>query len=286
MANPPQGDIELMFGGSSGPKANKGRGQDKNNQSPSIRIRLSRKCQMIELAQHLSGDQGEEWTKISLSATKKPPYVSAKDWSSLNEAQKEAMNHLACFVRKCEALEILDVGDDTHTSSMDPTSTALVTPVNSQLDPTIGLYSAPKISHSLSSINLAPRPRFSTTAAPRSILDNKDDDTVWQKNQSEPRSDTSLEVNLRTKLGGIDLPTTWFANDSDMTDRARGVETRFIPSVGWCIRYASSVSQGGRYRIMFLDGVALDIDVDEDWVEFRSQSGETTRQDIFSGVTY
>lgn len=277
MANPPQGDIEMMFGGSSGPKANKGRGRDKNNQSPSIRIRLSRKCQMIELAQHLSGVQGEEWTKISLSATKEPPYVSTKDWPSLNEAQQEAMNHLAWFIRKCEALEFFDAADDIHTSSTDHTSTALVTPEDTQLDPTIGFYSAPKISHSLSSINLAPRPRFSTTAAPRSILDNKDDDTVWQKNQPGPGSDASLGANLRTKLGEIDLPTTWFSDDPDMTDRARGIETRFIPSVGWCIRYASSVSQGGRYRIMFLDGVALDIDVDEDWVEFRSQSGKTTR---------
>jgi len=58
------------------------------------------------------------------------------------------------------------------------------------------------------------------------------------------------------------------------------IQTRFIASVGWCIRYGSRVSQGGRYRILFLDGVVLDIDVDEGWVEFTSQEGDVTRHEI------
>lgn len=274
MANSPQADIELMFGNITGSKANKGKGLDQNP-TPSLRIRLSRKCQTIELAQHLSGAQGEEWTKTSLFATNKPPYVSVNDWSLLSEAQQRAMDDLARFIRKCEALEFLDTTDETNALSADHTSTVLVTPMDSKLDPTIGLYSAPKISHNLSSINLAPRPRFSTITAQRS--DNHNDDTLLQTTKLGPESNVSLEANLQTKLGNIDLPTTWFTEDVDITSRIRGIETRFIPSVGWCIRYASSVSQGGRYRMMFLDGVALDIDVDEDWVEFKSQSGEITK---------
>ncbi|KAL1748031.1 hypothetical protein HDZ31DRAFT_60728 [Schizophyllum fasciatum] len=55
-----------------------------------------------------------------------------------------------------------------------------------------------------------------------------------------------------------------------------GIATRFLPDVGWCIRYGSRVSQGGRFRIMYLDGATMDIDVDEEWVELQ-QGGEVVR---------
>ncbi|KAI5827939.1 hypothetical protein K523DRAFT_373999 [Schizophyllum commune Tattone D] len=55
-----------------------------------------------------------------------------------------------------------------------------------------------------------------------------------------------------------------------------GIATRFLPNVGWCIRYGSRVSQGGRFRIMYLDGATMDIDVDEEWVELQ-QEGEVVR---------
>ena len=55
-----------------------------------------------------------------------------------------------------------------------------------------------------------------------------------------------------------------------------GIATRFLPNVGWCIRYGSRVSQGGRFRIMYLDGATMDIDVDEEWVELQ-QEGDVVR---------
>jgi polo-like kinase 4 len=45
-----------------------------------------------------------------------------------------------------------------------------------------------------------------------------------------------------------------------------------MPGVGWCLR-----SGGARYRIMFTDGVALEIDVDEEWVEMVEHDGSITK---------
>jgi polo-like kinase 4 len=59
------------------------------------------------------------------------------------------------------------------------------------------------------------------------------------------------------------------------------IQTRFIPSVGWCIRFGSDKKSGtggsGGYRVMFLDGVALEIDADEEYVEFRGSFGDISR---------
>lgn len=52
-----------------------------------------------------------------------------------------------------------------------------------------------------------------------------------------------------------------------LTREPGGFETRFIPSVGWCVRYAGSSGGAGRYRMMFFDGKTLEVDVDEECVE-------------------
>ncbi|KAH9080479.1 hypothetical protein EDB83DRAFT_984922 [Lactarius deliciosus] len=54
------------------------------------------------------------------------------------------------------------------------------------------------------------------------------------------------------------------ANCAPGSESLRGLsrprlQTRFIPGVGWCVR-----SGGTHYRIMFQDGVALEVDVDEE----------------------
>jgi hypothetical protein len=45
-----------------------------------------------------------------------------------------------------------------------------------------------------------------------------------------------------------------------------------MPGVGWCVR-----SRGSRYRIMFADGVALEVDVDEERVEMVERDGSIVR---------
>jgi hypothetical protein len=45
-----------------------------------------------------------------------------------------------------------------------------------------------------------------------------------------------------------------------------------MPGVGWCVRSGSA-----RYRIMFTDGVALEVDVDEERVEMVECDGTVVR---------
>ena len=52
-----------------------------------------------------------------------------------------------------------------------------------------------------------------------------------------------------------------------LTRQPGNFETRFIPSVGWCVRYAGPSGGAGRYRMMFFDGKTLEVDVDEECVE-------------------
>jgi polo-like kinase 4 len=56
-----------------------------------------------------------------------------------------------------------------------------------------------------------------------------------------------------------------------------GFDTRFIPSVGWCVRYGFS-GGAGRYKMMFFDGAILEVDVDGECVEFmNSMTDEVVR---------
>jgi hypothetical protein len=57
----------------------------------------------------------------------------------------------------------------------------------------------------------------------------------------------------------------------ELSGRSR-LQTRFMPGVGWCAR-----SGLARYRIMFADGVALEVDVDEERVEMVERDGSVVR---------
>ncbi|KAF9267914.1 hypothetical protein L218DRAFT_955091 [Marasmius fiardii PR-910] len=90
----------------------------------------------------------------------------------------------------------------------------------------------------------------STTATPStsSVQDEYDTD--------------SLSLRPGNSSSNVNVTTTIMTGGSGL-----GVQSKFLPSIGWCIRHNSRVSQGGRYKIMFLDGAVLDVDVDEEWAE-------------------
>lgn len=279
MANIPRGDIELAFHSPTMSSA-KSPGQQQEK-IPYMRIRFSRQNQFIELSQHLSSIQGEEWTKKSLSSTHSPPYISTECWTTLESKEKEAIQQLVHFVRTCEAVEGLLVLDKLPMSQTvnnpraDINSKPLTHQLQTQPLKTNIAFSTPPMAISLSSVKLARRPpklATSSTASVWSQQDGKCDDSSKPVIQS--MGNYVAVEGVRSTLDVID-PTEWCAEE--FTNGSRGIQTRFLPSVGWCIRYGSRVSQGGRYRIMFLDGIALDIDVDEDWVELRSESGDATR---------
>lgn len=65
-----------------------------------------------------------------------------------------------------------------------------------------------------------------------------------------------------------------------MNTSCGGFDTRFIPSVGWCVRYGSSFG-AGRYKMMFFDGVILEVDVDGECVEFVNSGTEEVVRLVF-----
>ncbi|KAI5896605.1 uncharacterized protein SCHCODRAFT_02569377 [Schizophyllum commune H4-8] len=91
--------------------------------------------------------------------------------------------------------------------------------------------------------------------------EQQDDEQALDDADAQPADDDS-----RIHVGAS------FFQSLDWTSLAvPGIATRFLPNVGWCIRYGSRVSQGGRFRIMYLDGATMDIDVDEEWVELQQE---------------
>lgn len=274
MANAPRADMELLFNGSM-PSL----GKDNPASDPSLRIRFSRQTQSLEFARRISSPRGEEWTKRVIVSTSDPPFISVTDWKGLEQVEKDAMHYLACFVRTCDAVEgKLDVTPPASVRSSPSTSeeTKITIPAAVQqpkyLPQTQDSPSSvvPTITSTFSSLNLAPRPsKLSAPTTARTTPDLRTDTPVAPQESGVQEQETSSR-------GVLSNATSAWRDDLYLTVGSRGMQTRYIPSVGWCIRYASRVSQGGRYRIMFLDGVALDVDVDEDWVEFKSQTGETT----------
>ncbi|KAG5642666.1 hypothetical protein DXG03_002350 [Asterophora parasitica] len=262
MANTPRGEIEILSNTSASIPS-----KTQVDTEPSLRIRFSRQSHSLEIARHVSDSRGEEWTKKVVVSTPESPYISSADWKTLEQAEKDAWRHLTRFVLMCDATERL-LNDISAASSP-------VIAVDEDKEVTIlagRQVQVPKGTSSLSLLNFAPRPSKLTSTS-HSTPDLTNDTSVPQE-----LSTPAHEITAKRILSNVN--SGWHDNDHDEPMRTRAIQTRFIPFVGWCIRYASRVSQGGRYRMMFLDGVALDIDVDEDWVEFKSQSGEITTYNI------
>ncbi|KAJ7645417.1 kinase-like domain-containing protein [Mycena polygramma] len=274
MANDAPGEIELSLG--SAPANGRKQG---DAETPRIRIRLSRQTGTLEIAKHMSGTRGEEWTKKVLKTVHEHPYISTADWEKLEATEQDSMAHLARFRRTCEVLEQLEREEKDHPAA-DPYSPSGASKSRGSLpendSPNVLARIVPASFSStptLSLINIAPRPsKYPFLPA------------VQKDNRGPSVSDiTSIEGQHPSVIGKTGILPTWCMDDDDFDLPAaeqRVAQTKYIPSVGWCIRQSSCVSQGGRYKIMFFDGATLEIDVDEDWAELTSPSGKTTRHNI------
>lgn len=262
MANSPQADIELLISSSTTSNKIKADG-------PVLRIRFSRHDQFLEIARHISDSQGEEWTKKTVPSMPQSPYIPTEEWKILKQDEEDALHQLTLFVKISDVFE--ELTDKMHSRS-EPTTASLdnhqkdVADSHKPVQRSSSTHITTTLTNSISSLSLAPRPsKISTFVLPTPDY--------------TPNNTISLKDRQPSEAEGVDLNSkiSWREN-ANLTggNPGREIQTRFIPSIGWCIRYASNISQGGRYRIMFLDGVALDVDVDEDWVEFKSQLGKTT----------
>ncbi|KAJ6584905.1 hypothetical protein B0H19DRAFT_401123 [Mycena capillaripes] len=275
MANTPRGDIELLSGSPS-PNGRKPGTAPSPSEGARMRIRLSRQTESLEIAKHISGTRGEEWTKKVFKTIEQYPHISAADWDKLEGTEQDSMTHLARFWRTCEVLEQLEREEKdrpaTHSygsAGASKSRSRTLPPENDSPNaPTRILPASFSSTQTLPLVNVALRP----PKLPFIPASRKPD------HGPSLNDIASIEGQHPSVIGKTGILPTWCRDDFELTTAEQRVsQTKYIPSVGWCIRQSSRVSQGGRYKIMFFDGATLEIDVDEDWAELTSPAGETTR---------
>lgn len=312
MSNGPEADVEILYS-SFAPFHQEQRRRQKNSNKPSIRIRFCRKQTFIEISKfistegvHLPGNG--EWTKKRFTVPGEKTVLRGADWGKLDDAEKNAFADLDEFMRVCCATEKLMDGDvwsdktlrqETTSGSMDlPTkanppgasldSEFTSSPLRSrntnlqqQIQPSLATESSLAGSRAVNFMS-----QMKVAARPTKLLPHfsKHTTNVQIIQPHSTRSFTPpIEVELNTQpdftesTGVSDKPQWSYKDIYDEEYVKVHAQTRFIPSIGWCIRHGCKTSQGGRYRIMFFDGVVMEVDVDEEWVEFTDQNGSITR---------
>jgi len=175
-----------------------------------------------------------EWKKVVLVAP--GGRIDAIDRSSLEGCETDGLERVEAFLGVCEAVEggLTNVGDCGSTTSSSSILVCKTLPVDepsgvdTRKEESIGLIR--KLRHL----------GHSTTTP------------------------TASTPSMGWNRGRRELPF----EPPSLTQQTGGFETRFIPSVGWCVRYAGPSSGGaGKYRMMFFDGKTLEVDVDEECVE-------------------
>lgn len=262
MANFPDADVEAVFysqEGCSGAQPSGGELTRKANgnfplRGVDMRIRVVQGRQLVEISRQVLAPGGGrncivkpsskdsllrekegEWKKVVLVVPGGD--IDAIDLTSLDEYERNGLERTEAFLAVCRAIES-------------------------------GLVEAGELNCEV--------PRISGSLSPTPVCK-----TVDQHDNNIPRESES--VDLIQKLRGPRRPVTptsstpsvgWNKEPhgfpfepASLIQQPGGFETRFIPSVGWCVRYAGPSGGAGRYRMMFFDGKTLEVDVDEECVE-------------------
>ena len=292
MANDPLGDIELTF---SDPTASpKLPSVPPGGTHPQMRVSLRRRRQAIEIARFVpsprTGTQvgAGEWTRKVLPASVGYLCVSDEDLVGLESGERMGLERLAGFLRICEALEAqerepedgeptsaregaarrvgengtdpkgvhhsrkdkLAMDDQAHARTRAPSVGSAT--LDSDEDGTLATVATGASTRALPSIELAPRPsKFSTSllqTRPRAASTSSRAASGYGAGSalSVPRSCTM------PAMSGTGLS----ARTKEAADNL--VETRFMPSVGWCTR--SVLADSRSHKIMFQDGAILQVD--------------------------
>lgn len=305
MANEPRADIEIR----TNPRSTTA--TISASATSSIRIRFSRKLRTMQV---FSSEPSV--CKKTMFCTARGVPTDAGDWALLTKNEKECLAALLDFLRVVEAVEglprdspkpLFDVSTErlpkpsTQRESAHPVPPTVpprresdvyhppgttappkpaATPTTTPL-PSVGAATAPPPSNGGSTttphITVSPRPRFFPSALPRSLRATSSSGDTLRKASSTAVSDDAPPPPPPPPLpsSSSSLLATHATEDAgslrDLTGESR-LQTRFMPGVGWCVR-----SGGSRYRIMFADGVALEVDVDEERVEMVEQDGSVVR---------
>ncbi|KAJ8072322.1 hypothetical protein PM082_015881 [Marasmius tenuissimus] len=268
MGNGPRGDIELLFTGmnssSRSSTSSKKTAKEDYGDTPTRRLRYSRQSRTLEVSS-VKG-KGKEW-KTKTYHVPSDSDSDAFEISGLTDEEEDAVQLLQRFLRICREVE---AGDVVQAPNKDFKFTPSETLTGSGSTRTIGI--GKPLSLSLSTIDLVRRPvKFSSSVTT----------TTTGKYQDKDARLSTFDHTTRKALDqDQDVTPSWARDSSLGLEGGLAVQSRFIPGVGWCIRHNSRVSQGGRYKIMFLDGAVLDVDADEEWAELVGRDGVRDRRTI------
>jgi len=302
MANGPQADVELLFfdppssnsnansisSSSNTLAASKETKEEDLNDSPEtdktkhsckMRFRYSRQACLLEITERIDSSRGREWMKKNIHIANLNEFSSTTRYAdTFSDEEQLAFGKLTWFLGICDVAEEGSESQRARGAQVFDPSISLL-----QFKPYLGSMLPVKdsrpyasaVMHSLSTIKLPPRPvKFNRSRTSRKS-DNTDDEEITGKDLTRGTS---------TSRGATADHSTWPSQDvvNDYTpcaprsetvsftsneDPVQTFQTKFITGVGWCVRHASKISQGGRYKLMFLDGKVLNVDVDEEWVE-------------------
>lgn len=299
MANGPRADIEVRTNPRSTSTA------ISTSTTTSIRIRFSRKLRTMQIF-----SSETNLCKKTMFCTARGVPTDAGDWASLSANEKECLAALLDFLRVVEAVEGLPRdASASEPSSVDPAErqtrqstkreeavhfAASAAPPHQKNDADPSGPGANLLKSAATSmiplpsstvpppppctrpthVTVSPRPRF-PSAIPRvsSETSRKASSTAVGDAPPLPPEDRPSLLAARTEEDAGSLRD--LALSASGRSRSR-MQTRFMPGVGWCVR-----SGLARYRIMFADGVALEVDVDEERVEMVECDGSVVRFGAF-----
>ncbi|KAI0320204.1 hypothetical protein OF83DRAFT_1106368 [Amylostereum chailletii] len=302
MSNDPLADLQVTLDShspsSSSSNPSKDAGSSRTN---TLRLCLSRKLHTIEISSSVSSSSNSdvgEWNKKVMFWAGRGSAIDRDDYALLSAREKEGMKILFNFLPIVDAVESSSsetppplsrgLGSDYKTTLkhlkaadrpspdvvLDQTIKKLSTLALSDRPPIPVAFSThssiaePSSSRSFSALNIVPRPRLSPMFPPMSKAPN---DTTRKASSTvvDPMPD-SYSQSAATMHAWFSKSKSGFSNAP-----AGSMDMRFIPTVGWCIRYGTDV-----YRIMFFDGAALEVDVRDERVEFVNVNGQVERSTV------
>lgn len=310
MANEPRADIEIRTNPRSITAATSA------SATSTIRIRFSRKLRTMQIF-----SSEPTLCKKTMFCTARGVPTDAGDWALLSKTEKECLAALLDFLRVAESVEGLprnasdplraaaapterqpklspkreEAPHDVPSAAYPPRKSDAYPPgtcfpklaMTPPLPSASASATALPPSSGLTPITVSPRPRFPSAALPRATSDTFRKASGSSRTAvsdvpalAPPAGDPSLSPLALATRAEDDEAGSWRNLTTTTTGGGGGssprMQTRFIPGVGWCVR-----SGGARYRIMFADGVALEVDVDEERVELVERDGSALRFEFF-----
>ncbi|EIN12748.1 hypothetical protein PUNSTDRAFT_124455 [Punctularia strigosozonata HHB-11173 SS5] len=259
MCNGIKGDIEVLFSADSyrHPCAKSSEGfvtakepRSAKGKDVAMRIRVSRSLSSVEIVRLVPSSRDQklegEWKKKTLLLVSGST-VPTSEWANLDKVEARGLRKAISFMSVCEAVESVQAAADQSTAEN----------LGLQLE-ACGPSAARRRGHTKV-------PTLPSTS--RTLSGSKPSNVLGR--EAPVRRNTSSEH-------------CKFDESLTMTPPHATLSSRFIPGVGWCIRHdgEGNEGQGARFKIMFFDGVILDVDVDGEWVEFQSASGEVTKLQV------